>query len=391
MTRIRGWCPSLYDPMASGDGLLVRVKPPLARLSAEQALVLAEAAGAAGNGRIELTQRANLQVRGLTAARLPGFVAALRGAGLADPDPGVERRRNLIPPPLPSPAAEALCRALEAVLAAAPAALPGKFGLALAEAAEPCPGADIMLRLAAGGVTLRLAGGEAVARCAAAEAPAAVARLIATLLDGPPGRMAQAVREQGAAALFARAGLAAGASPPPEEAPAGPPVGPPVGPSVGALAGGFGLGLPFGVMTVPALRELAALAAAEGDGSLRLTPWRSVLLPGVRRAAVPGLIDDPADPRLALRACPGSEGCASGRAPVRREALALLGLLRAPPPGLLHLSGCAKGCAHPGPAALVLVAEAPGRYALVRHGRAGDAPLAAGLSLAEAAARMEER
>ena len=41
MSRRRGWCPSLYDPMATGDGLLVRVKPPGARLSAAAARALA--------------------------------------------------------------------------------------------------------------------------------------------------------------------------------------------------------------------------------------------------------------------------------------------------------------------------------------------------------------
>ena len=38
----RGWCPSLYAPMASGDGLLVRVKPPGARLTPGQALAFAK-------------------------------------------------------------------------------------------------------------------------------------------------------------------------------------------------------------------------------------------------------------------------------------------------------------------------------------------------------------
>ena len=46
----------------------------------------------------------------------------------------------------------------------------------------------------------------------------------------------------------------------------------------------------------------------------------------------------------------------------------------------VHVSGCAKGCAHPGPAALTLVG-AEGRYDLVMDGRAGDMPVATGLGL----------
>ncbi|MDE0383183.1 MAG: precorrin-3B synthase, partial [Defluviicoccus sp.] len=54
------------------------------------------------------------------------------------------------------------------------------------------------------------------------------------------------------------------------------------------------------------------------------------------------------------------------------------------PAGLVHLSGCAKGCAHPGPAPVALVAAEAG-YGIVRGGRAGDAPALAGLTLARAA------
>ena len=38
LTRVeaKGWCPSAYQPMESGDGLVVRVRPRLARLTAEQ-------------------------------------------------------------------------------------------------------------------------------------------------------------------------------------------------------------------------------------------------------------------------------------------------------------------------------------------------------------------
>ncbi|WP_252979256.1 hypothetical protein [Mameliella alba] len=35
--EIKGWCPGAWRPMLSGDGLVVRVRPHLARLDADQA------------------------------------------------------------------------------------------------------------------------------------------------------------------------------------------------------------------------------------------------------------------------------------------------------------------------------------------------------------------
>jgi precorrin-3B synthase len=52
---------------------------------------------------------------------------------------------------------------------------------------------------------------------------------------------------------------------------------------------------------------------------------------------------------------------------------------------LVHVSGCAKGCAHAGSAELTLVG-ANGLYNLVMNGRAGDRPVASGLSLEDALA-----
>ena len=33
----KGWCPSTLIPMKSGDGLLIRIKPPFSRLTSRQA------------------------------------------------------------------------------------------------------------------------------------------------------------------------------------------------------------------------------------------------------------------------------------------------------------------------------------------------------------------
>ena len=50
--KVQGWCPGALRPMQSGDGLVVRIRPPLGRLTPAQAKAIAKAAGTHGNGII---------------------------------------------------------------------------------------------------------------------------------------------------------------------------------------------------------------------------------------------------------------------------------------------------------------------------------------------------
>ena len=71
--EIKGWCPGALRPMQSGDGLVVRIRPPLGRLTPAQALAIATAAQTHGNGIIDLSARANLQLRGVTDGSHPAL------------------------------------------------------------------------------------------------------------------------------------------------------------------------------------------------------------------------------------------------------------------------------------------------------------------------------
>ena len=71
VTEVKGWCPGVLRPMPSGDGLIVRVRPWGGAFSLERRAALADIAERLGNGHIDLTRRANLQIRGLTEDRLP--------------------------------------------------------------------------------------------------------------------------------------------------------------------------------------------------------------------------------------------------------------------------------------------------------------------------------
>ena len=376
----RGWCPTLSSPMQSGDGLLLRIRPGLSRLDAEPARRLAAAASRHGNGVIELTNRGNLQCRGFNEASAAAFAAEMADAGLVD-----RRLAAMVSPlagsdPSCAPGTLALAQAVDASLADAPA-LAAKFAILVDGGGQMPMGsvtADIAVR--SSGDDWRIESGDAATLCGAGDAAAAVARLAraAAMHDARPARTPGC-----GAALFQAAGLPSrpcGASRPP----------PPV--SVGRLpARSFGIGLPPGRLDAGLLTLLADLADGLGDGTLRITPWRSLLLTGLSdhaeptlRQALAGHLLDPDDPRLRTASCIGGPGCANGSVPATADALRLGVLL--PGSVFLHVSGCAKGCAHAGPAPLTLVGR-DGGYDLVQDGRAGDAPVRQGLSI-EAVAEL---
>ena len=67
------------------------------------------------------------------------------------------------------------------------------------------------------------------------------------------------------------------------------------------------------------------------------------------RAAKAGFVVEPDDPRARIVACAGRPRCASAQADTRTDA-ALIAASGRIPEGVVHVSGCAKGCAHPSPA-----------------------------------------
>ncbi|MDX8507044.1 precorrin-3B synthase [Mesorhizobium captivum] len=131
----------------------------------------------------------------------------------------------------------------------------------------------------------------------------------------------------------------------------------------------LGIGLPFGSMPAQDLIELVGQAANLGATEIRLAAGRSLLFLGLSApaplqadAAALGFVTAASDPRIRIAACPGMPACASGRIATRAIAETIAGestdLLDASL--TLHISGCAKGCAHPGPAALTLVGDENG-------------------------------
>lgn len=131
----------------------------------------------------------------------------------------------------------------------------------------------------------------------------------------------------------------------------------------------------LGRLDAATLHELAVLAEAAGDATLRITPWQSILLPDIVTRAVPstlarlnelGLVCEPAHPLARLIACAGSSGCAKSMADTKTDALRLAAQL----PNTVeqvHLSGCPRSCAAAHRAPYTLLAVEPGHYDLYRR------------------------
>ena len=128
---------------------------------------------------------------------------------------------------------------------------------------------------------------------------------------------------------------------------------------------------PLGRLSAAMLRGLAQIACDDGDGTLRFTPWQSVLLPNIRAENAPavtrhlqtlGWLCDAQDPLAHLIACTGSSACAKGMADTKQDARQLATLLSHPLG--VHLTGCPRSCAAAHVAPVTLLAVAPGHYDL---------------------------
>lgn len=381
---VKGWCPGVLRPMQSGDGLLARVRPWCGALRLDEAKGLADAAERFGNGHIDLTRRANLQIRGLSDASVRGLQEAVDRLGLVDRDAEVEAGRNIMVSPLAGiDPAEADIRGIAGDLADLLASdtglqrLPSKFGF-LVDGSGPVSiageRADISLKALARMIAVGLdtpAGTDWVGSTSideAADVAAAIARIFIGLArgqgrlrdlgEGPYGRLRAIVHK----------GLG------------------PVGDLsiesrrlIGTKGSVVGVAAPFGRLDAHQLRSFADLAEKAGAADIRLSPWRALYV-GARDAEAAqalakgaheiGLIVDAGDPILRIDACPGVPACRSSSIDTRRTARRLAAM---PFTGSIHVSGCAKGCARSTPADLVLVGE-QGRYGVIRNGTARDFP-----------------
>jgi precorrin-3B synthase len=396
--------------MPSGDGILVRLHFSCGIVTSDQARAIAALAQRYGNGLIDLTRRANLQIRGVAPEQIAELQAKLLAKSLIPQDAEGETP-NVIASPLTACDREAvidirpLVRKLEARLTADLRAgdLPPKFCIAVADGGRfslEDVGADIAFeaRRRDGGIGFAVQiGGESIGFIEIDEVAETALTLAAAFCSlrtrhlTPARRMRDLIEKVGTspiAALCPGLGRAStnekarmdvdGRNRSGHD-------------TVGLIVDNvFGVAAPFGSLGVEQLALLSDLAERHAEGELRLTTWRAILMPAIVPGEVDrveaectraGLVTNPSDPRRYVEACAGAPACITASVKTRTIAAALAPLLG--PDDTLHVSGCAKGCASSAKASITLVGR-DGRFDLVRNGKATDTPVLCDLLLEQA-------
>ncbi|MEC3909071.1 cobalamin biosynthesis protein CobG [Sphingobium sp. CR2-8] len=364
--EVKGWCPNSWHPMMAGDGLLMRVKPRLGRLTRTQVLGLCEAASAHGNALIDVTARANLQLRGVRESGWQVLLDRLQALDLVDGDPMIEQRRNVLIAPdwRAGDDNQRIAGALLNRLDELPD-LPGKAGFVI-DAGQTCilggDAGDFRIERGGDGHLILRADGRATGVTVAAgqevDTLIALAHWFAASGGAEAGRMARHTvpLPEWACGDIVPAPSAAR-----------------IVPGVHDL--GEAYGLPFGRIEA---RILTGAMKSSSAAAVRITPWRVLLVEGAPAVNTAGLLSDPADPLLHVDACPGAPCCPQATVETRDLARRLAPHVT----GRLHVSGCAKGCAHPRPADVTLTGR-DGLFDLSLNARAGGSAVRSALGPAD--------
>ena len=392
----RGACPGLSAPMPTGDGLLVRLLP-VGTVELGAFRELCAAARRYGNGVVEITSRGSIQIRGLSMASAPHFASTIAALGIAAED-GIPVLSSPLTGLDPDELIDAGALAADVRYALAHSGLaqrlPAKISVSIDGGSTLTLNhltADVRLCAEAsdsGAIFAVSIGGDGESASELGfvvprDGGAAVLRLLETLVrHGSDARARDVVAKHGASAFRAAiVDLVVNRSSEHPPRPSRDPV------SVHRLRSGMlacGMSLAFGHADAISLRRLAEAAAAAGAKGLRAAPGRALLIIGLAPQSVPsllataealGFVTRPDDPRRQVIACAGAPICASANIPARAMAPQIAAAIAPHRDGgfKIHISGCAKGCAHPAPAALTVVGTPQG-CALVAGGTTRNAP-----------------
>jgi len=348
-------CPGLLTPHRAEDGLLVRLRVPGGQTTVEGLGQLSRLAGAYGHGSLQLTSRANVQIRGVDADRLADLTVEVTAAGFL-PSATHERVRNVVASPLtglgPAPGEQPggrvdvrpLVAELDAALCAdrGLAALPGRFLFAVDDGRGDVVslGFDLGLQAVDADTALVLVGGADHGWVVdLADAVSTVLDLARHAIEPPPWH----VREVDLTAVAPRAGRVAAT----------------VGNShlsLGVIGSAASLGVPLSLLT---RAHVDALTAVSPAGPIVITPWRGLVLPagahGLDRLADAGLVVDDDSAWSGVTACIGAPGCARSTIDTQATAAGLVARLGSHRPRA-HLVGCERRCGAPAEAHIDLVA-----------------------------------
>ncbi|WP_457299528.1 precorrin-3B synthase [Phyllobacterium sp. P5_D12] len=435
----RSACPGLFRMAKALDGGICRLKLTFGDLSAVQARCVADAAQRCGNGTIEITNRANLQIRGVRPEMEESLISALLESGLGPlTDRGDDVRNVMISPfagfnqtlPDVRPLALRVLTIVQTNLLYQ--TLSPKFSI-LIDGGESVAMVDhphdlwlsrIDLESSAPRFAFGVAGvpptkADAPQPALGSVPPGQAFGLITGILDifiewcrahPEASRLRHMISQMGTEYLVEQLQLRLGVPLRSEQiatwrrSPA-------------RENGHLGLSLDvdnshcfvgamprLGRLDPGLLHSLAELADKYGNGKLRMTPWQSVLLPqvsiGDAKATLAALeaLGLGTNPKMALATmigCSGSAGCGSALAATQLDGLKLASLLQGNPAvPQIHISGCSKSCASPSAKPITLVATAAGRYDIFLRATNGPSRfgklLAANVTIDEAAELIGE-
>ncbi len=430
-------CPGLFCPTSAQDGLLARVRVPAGILHSAQMRLLASLSDSIGDAHIDITNRANVQLRGLAAPLSAKHLAQMQALGLAA-HPRVDHLRNVMASPTAGidPAQVMDMRPLAAEIDAfisthlELANLSPKFSIGLDggehvsirslpndiwfSAVRLSSSLGLRAPLGSAGdvaLWLQLAGVEdPLGFWIAPHDCVAVVWAIAHLYLDNLDNLAPTARRPRLKAILQALGherVSECLRPFSIPLPVPPPPALPVHATPSRLLGlqvqspptlaYLGIALPLGRLTAAQGRGLADLADAVGSGTLRLTPWRGLLLPDVPQDQVSRVqaqlmalqLDAQADSVWAgLIACSGTTGCAASFTDTQRDARAIARAFQAQGgldrPFTVHVSGCAKSCAHHSASDVTLIGTPTGYELYV-------APELASRQAVESTARLGDR
>ena len=355
-------CPGVLRPHQAGDGALIRVRVPGGSMPVSLLQEIWGLASAYGAPFLQLTSRANLQLRGLPMPLPTQLERRLTAVDLM-PSPAHERVRNIVANPFSDRAGEVATQLdAELIGRAELANLPGRFLFAVDDPAKPVlggTGADLTLLPGSDVDTLlvraaRGAGSTHGAVRVEAGTVASVALDIAErFLALRAGERVWRIDE-----LPVGAALLGGDSEP-ANLPATDRPGP------GRHGRYEQVAVPFGLLSQTTLESLLSLADDLGTPRLTLTPWRAVALRTDRasdveralaRATEAGLSVQADEFSAAVTTCIGAPWCS--RTDVDTHSLTTA-LLAQPgrPTTAAHVSGCERRCGAPQAAHADLVAN----------------------------------
>lgn len=390
----------LFHVAPAQNAFMCRLRFPGGLTNSHQFRGLADLIDRCAAGHIDVTTRANLQIREIGPQHAPEIITTLFDLGIVSRGAGADNIRNVTGTPTAGIDTQELidtqplCKAMHHYILQHPEmyGLPRKFNIAfdgggtisaLADtndigfmAVKVEPGHDVppgvYFRMELGGIT----GHKDFARdCGVmlkpdecVEVAAAVVRVFlewGDRTDRKKSRMKYVLDRLGLDEYLVRTEAKFGRKltrfPIEKCVPRGPVV---PGAHIGAYpqrqSGKFYVGvvLPVGRITSEQMRGLAKVADVYGSGALRLTVWQNLLISDVSEADLPaikkaidqlGLATNAHSVRAGLVACTGAAGCKYAAAHTKQQALAIAEYLESrielDQAVNIHLTGCHHSCA----------------------------------------------